>query len=190
MKESGIREMLQEGETFLISGSVAYELALNKLSDVDIRILNNNPKQSFSQKIAWIGEAMAKNKYIKKVVINNFYDEYPAFDEKKKNLLWREFVDRNFLIHVRIYQDDSLTDYIDLEFHIAKQKWNNEYEQLKDLSDEDKEKLLEIKNYVYTKLPFFWNRSVTLYDWFLAGNKTIEDMMNYLKEVGYEKRIK
>ncbi|MEI8008342.1 MAG: hypothetical protein WCI00_02635 [bacterium] len=58
-------------------------MALESESDVDIRIVSKNPRESFVQKVEYFSKEMMKDKLLKKMVINNFFDSYPVFEEKK-----------------------------------------------------------------------------------------------------------
>lgn len=188
VRKIGLEKVVWENENFFIAWSVAYTIAL-PWSDIDIYLVTPHPRERLIEIVSFIGKHMIQDKYLKKFSVNNFYDTYEVFDTKKKNLL-KETSMKQFMITISYYHDDSLSEYTNIELHITDKKPREAFPALLTLTKEKRSELLEIKDYIQTSLPFFWNRSYLLYTWFLAWYNTKEKMITYLEEQDYKKLIK
>ncbi len=184
------QNIVQRNEKMEIFGSVKYWLALESESDVDIRIVSKNPRESFVQKVEYFSKEMMKDKLLKKMVINNFFDSYPVFEEKKWKLITAGDNSRFFLIDISYYLNNDLEKKINFQLHIAATEFKEPLPELLKLSIKEKEILLRLKRIIYRELPFFWNRSYLLYTWFLQWYKTKQKIKQYLIDNGFEKLIK
>ncbi len=178
-------KFLEPWEQIEFYGSFKYWLMLEWFSDVDIWITSQNPKKTFLNKINFIVDRMLNDKYLKKMYVNNFYDNFDLFDKAKEKLM--SINSRFFIIEVVYYLDELLKNNIKFQFHIWKDKYVEEFEQLLNLSEAEKELLLELKKYVYENLPFYWNRSILLYEWFLNNIRTKTWIRNFLQKFWVKK---
>lgn len=189
-KDLDIKNNLLSNEKEEIVWSVKYNLCVkwdNKL-DLDIWIISPNPREATLRIGNLLTEKMLRNKLFKKMNINNFYDVYEEFEKKKAELIKIE-QHRFFMINLEYNLDESLENKINYEFHISEKMQKEEFEEIINLSDQDKEKLLELKYFVYKDLPHFWNRSYLVYKWFLSWVRTKEWMLDFLQENWYENLI-
>lgn len=190
MKSLWFFDMIKNDEKIEIVGSIKYGLALEWESDVDIWISTNEPRSSFLEKMNFIIAKMTENKFLKKININNLFDEYPIFDKKKEKLIKPWENSNFFMIEAFYYLDDSLEKKINFQIHIWKDEFRETFPELLQLNMNEKETLLELKSFVYKEMPFFWNRSFLLYQWFLQWFRTKESMKQYLIDNWYEKLLK
>jgi len=190
MKQLWFEQMIQKNEKINIVGSVKYWLCLPGESDVDIWITSSTPRDCFAQTIKYITRQMLENKLLKKISVNNFFDSYPEFENEKEKLIDANNNSRFFLIEVFYYLDDKLKEKINFQIHITERDFIEPFPTLLTLATEERELLLSLKQFVYKELPFFWNRSYLVYQWYLTGKRTNEEMKQYLMDNWYEKLIR
>lgn len=175
-----IESLPRKGQELIIGGSFKYELLLSQNKDIDLYLVTDDAKAALSEIVQKYLSIMENNPLVKKMLINNFYDNY-----KQKKLVVGNNL-KSFFLNLWVYKDMRLKadEMWEVGLHIIDELFLEPFPGLEKLKDSKKEELLRLKQYYYDKYEIFYPRSALIYQAYLEGNTNIDAIMRFLKQQG------